>query len=610
MPPRPSPSTPLPAPGRLRSGLPRLALALLLLVGGHPALGQEAPGGPGGGGEIPAEIRWDRYHDYAATTALLHQLVEDHPGLASLSSAGRTTMMGREIWVLTVTNRETGPPEEKPAFFLDGGTHAGELGAAETPLYVAWSLLTRYGVDPQVTHLLDTRTFYILPRKDADGMEVVLTGVMDYDPSALPRWATSRGTDGPGDLDGDGHVLQMRVPDPDGEWVISPEDDRIMLRRRPGHPGPFYRLMAEGVDDNGDGQVNSDPPFTRFSSNRNYPGRWSDELGLRRGDGDYPAQEPETRAVVDFVHAHPNIAAMESLHHHGGVILRPFANLEDDRFPAIDLAYYDAIAARGREITGYGYESILDGFTASRETARYGAQVDWGYLGLGILSFTTEQWRYAGNVGPEGPWRDPTPEENMARNDRDFGGAHFRPWTPFQHPQLGPVEIGGWIEPSLVNPPPELLETEVMAPVTEWILHQAAMTPLVRVREVEVHPAGGSFRVVATVANEGFLPTNVTEHAIRAGLARPVAVVLEAGDGVTLLSGEARRTVGHLEGSPPVVVRDLFPALTYGGRNRATVEWLVEGTGEVEVRVVSEKGGTHRTRVRVGLGAGGSERDR
>jgi hypothetical protein len=565
-----------------------LVTGILLLAGPvcHP---------PAASGQVPeVEVRWDRYHGYEDVTRYLESFVTRYPHLASLESAGRTTMMERDIWVLTVTNRATGAPEEKPAFFLDGATHAGELGAGETPLYTAWYLLTRYGEDPEVTHLLDTRTFYIMPRKDADGMEVILTGVMDYDPAKLPRWATSRGTDGPSDITGDGHILQMRVPDPDGGWRISQQDPRIMVHRRPGDSGPFFRLLREGVDDNGDGEVNSDPPFTRFSSNRNYPGRWSDEVGIRRGDGDYPTQEPETRAVVEFVHAHPNIAGMESLHHHGGVILRPFANLEDDRFPPIDLAYYDAIAQRGREITNYGYVSILDGFTATRESARYGAQVDWGYVSLGILAFTTEQWRYAGNVGPTGAWRDPTPEENMARNDREFGGGHFRDWVPFDHPQLGEVEIGGWIEPSIVNPPPHLLEAEVLEPVTRWILHQAAMTPLVRVREVEVIPEGSGARVVATVANEGFLPTNVTQHAIRAGLARPVSLTLDVGPGVTLLSGEPTRSVGHLEGTPPVVVRELFPALTYGGRNTATVEWVVEGRGEVEVRATSQKGGTHR----------------
>ena len=35
------------------------------------------------------------------------------------------------------------------------------------------------------------------------------------------------------DLDGDGRILQMRVKDPAGPWKVSPEDDRVMVRREP-----------------------------------------------------------------------------------------------------------------------------------------------------------------------------------------------------------------------------------------------------------------------------------------------------------------------------------------------------------------------------------------
>ena len=45
--------------------------------------------------------------------------------------------------------------------------------------------------------------------------------------------------------------------------------------------------------------------------------------------------------------------------------------------------------------------------------------------------------------------------------DTNFPGRYIKEWEPFDHPQLGPVEIGGldskWC---LQNPPPELLEAE------------------------------------------------------------------------------------------------------------------------------------------------------
>jgi len=551
------------------------------------------------------DIRWDRYHTYAELTAYVRDLADRHPELVTLESAGKSSARQRDIWILTITNTKTGTADRKPAFFLDGGTHAGELGGSETALYTAWYLVTQYGKDPQVTNLLDTRALYVMPRKDVDGQEVALTRKVDYDPASVPGARDADGDgrigeDGPDDVDGDGHVLQMRIPDPQGEWKASPADTRIMTRRQHGDTGPFYRLVPEGQDDDGDGRVNEDVPRTGFSSNRNYPARWSNELGTQRGQGDYPVQEPETRAVVDFVARHPNIAGMQSLHHYAGAILRPFCNLEDDNFPLQDLVYYDYIAGRGREITNYGYIGVFNEFTGNKDSPRYGVQLDWGYLHVGVITFTTEQWRYIGNIGPTGPWRDQTPEEQMARNDRDFGGAHFVGWKPFAHPQLGNVEIGGWVQFSLANPPANIMETEMLVPNMRFILYHASTMPRVRVADVKVSPVAGATRIVATIENDGLLPTSVTEQAIRAGIARPVVVRLELGSGVTHVAGDRSQTLGHLNGTPVVVKQYSFGSQSFGGGNRRTVEWVVSGRGEVTIVAASEKAGTDSRRLQVG----------
>ncbi len=561
-----------------------------------------------GGGRVVREsdlFQWNHYHSYAELTDAVQHLASRYRDLVSLESAGTSSAKQRDIWTLTITNTKTGPASSKPAFFLDGGTHAGELGGAETAFYTAWYLVAQYGRDPQVTELLDTRAFYVMPRKDVDGQEVALTGTVDYDPAKVPGARDADGDgrigeDAPDDVDGDGRVLQMRIKDPNGEWRISPEDPRIMLRRQHGDTGQFYRVVREGKDQDGDGRVDGDAPRTGFSSNRNYPARWSNEIGTKRGQGDFPVQEPETRAVVEFVTSHPNIAGMQSLHHYAGAILRPFCNLTDDNFPPQDLVYYDYIANRGREMTNYGYIGVLNDFTGGPDEARYGVQIDWGYLHVGVITFTTEQWRYAGNIGPTGPWRDQTPEEQMARNDREFGGKHFVNWRPFKHPQYGDVEIGGWIQFSVSNPPADIMEAQMLIPNMRFILYHASTMPLVRVSDVKVTPQEGVSRISATIENQGLLPTNVTEQAIRAGIARPVTAKIDLGPGVSLVSGSPTATLGHLGGTPPVVKEYTFGSQAFGGANRRTAEWIVSGKGEVTVTVVSQKAGTHATRVTVG----------
>jgi hypothetical protein len=560
-------------------------------------LAQAAPG---------FQIRWDKYHPYAELTAIAQYLAKQYPHLVSIESAGKTTMKKRDIWVLTLTNTRTGKPEDKPGFWLDGNTHASEVGGAETALYTAWYLATQHGKDLQATDLLDTRTFYIMPRKDIDGAEVFMTGVLDFDPAKVPFAADADGDgkigeDGPDDVDGDGQIVQMRIADSNGQWTVSSKDSRIMVRRKPEDGGPFYRTMAEGKDDDGDGRVNEDSPRSRFSSNRNYPGRWSNEDGTQRGEGDYPLQEIETRITVEQIVAHQNIAGMQSLHHNAGAILRPFCNLTDDVYPHKDLAYYDAIAARGRQLTNYGYISVYNDFTGDKSQPRYGVQVDWGYLHLGELTFTTEQWRYAGNVGPRGPWREPTAEEQMARNDRDFGGKHFVNWHSFKHPQLGDVEIGGWVKYALSNAPPEVMEEEMLKPNMAFILYHASTTPLVRVADVKVTPVGGVQKIVATISNDGLLPTNVTEQAIRARIAKPVVAQIELGPGVSLVSGTKTVTMGHIEGTPAIVkeYENGFGTEVIGGNNRRTAEWVVSGSGQVTVTAISQKGGKHARTVTI-----------
>jgi len=194
----------------------------------------------------------------------------------------------------------------------------------------------------------------------------------------------------------------------------------------------------------------------------------------------------------------------------------------------------------------------------------------------------------------------------MEANDRRFGGKHFINWKRFDHPDLGEVEIGGWIQFSIRNPPGEIMEEEMLIPNTRFILYHASTTPLVRVREIEVTTMDDVHRIEATIANEGLLPTNITAQALRARgigtgpVAKPVVATIHVGDGLTLVSGESRFEVGHIGGSPAVVKEYSFGSQSFGGNNKKEVEWGVKGSGEITVEAVSEKGGKHSKSIRVG----------
>ena len=149
-----------------------------------------------------------RYEDLART---LHALAERHPSLCRVESVGRS-VEGREIWLAELTNGETGPATEKPAFWVDGNTHAGEVTGSMAALYLIEHLLENYGSDDLVTRLLDEQTFYVLPRLSPDGAERYLTTPHTLRSNPRP-WPESEPEPGlqPEDVDGDAHVLQMRV---------------------------------------------------------------------------------------------------------------------------------------------------------------------------------------------------------------------------------------------------------------------------------------------------------------------------------------------------------------------------------------------------------------
>src|SRR5436190_15375166 len=116
---------------------------------------------------MPA-IAFDRFYRYAELTELLHAFARDHSQLVTIEAIGKSHE-GRDIWVATVTNAQTGPAADKPAFWVDGNIHATEVAASAANLYFLHHLVAQYGRHADVTRALDTRAFYLWPRINPDG---------------------------------------------------------------------------------------------------------------------------------------------------------------------------------------------------------------------------------------------------------------------------------------------------------------------------------------------------------------------------------------------------------------------------------------------------------
>ena len=551
---------------------------------------------------------YDLYLGYEELTERLKGFAGDYPGLCKVSSIGKS-YEGRDIWVAEITNSETGPADDKPAFWVDGNTHAGEVTGSMAALYLIQTLLEGYGYDERIIRLLDRQAFYILPRLSPDGSERYLTTPYTLRATVRP-WPDPEEEPGlhPEDLDGDGHIVQMRSKDPNGEWRISDKDPRLMIPRSPDDAEPdgtYYRLYREGTFKDYDGfRRRIARPLYGLDMNRQYPYEWREEA-TEKGAGPYPLSEPESRAQVDFLLAHKNIFSVHTYHTFCGAILRPYSNKPDSEMDQQDLAVYKELGDRGTEITGYQNISVYHDFTYEPGKHITGAFDDWAYSYYGVYAFTIEFWSAARSAGIEVDdfiefFRSPSEEAQLALlewNDKELGGEGFSPWESFSHSQLGDVEIGGWkTKFTMQNPPPHLLEAECEKLASFALAHASAAPLLQASLEIEeISP--GLRQVELTVENTGYLPTNVSRIAVEKELITPVEVELTLPEGVDPVSGELLTKIGHLSGRSTLAGGGWKSPVFFQGLPSdyaRRLKWVLWGEGPLHFEVRGGKAGTVR----------------
>ena len=543
------------------------------------------------------EYGFDRYLRYEELIAWIEQLAAAHPHLVAVDTYGRS-YEGRELRLVTVTDTSTGGHETKPAHWIDASIHAVELTATVAACRLLQRLVAGHTAgDETITRVLRTRTFYVVPRVNPDGAEWVLADRPRFRRSSVRPWPDADAHRWPGlheeDVDGDGRILQMRMPDPDGPWMPHADDPRVLVPvplSGTGPDTPRYRVLAEGVIEEFDGfSVPAPPAPEGLDLNRNYPAGWGAKVP---GSGDHPLSEPEIDALVRAIVARPNICGFNAFHTSGGVLLRPSSTQPDSKLPPGDVWVWRQLAAIGTEATGYPSHSVYEDFTWDPSETMSGASDDWVYEHLGVFGWTTEFWDIvrAATGEKQSPhfwYTGPTDAQRLAvarwlgeQPDTDPATRGFVDWYAFDHPQLGRIELGGWNQlQSWTNPPPHLLLAEVDGHV-DFAVAQALAAPCVEIRHTAVTAVGDdTWQVTVGVANTGWLPTTVSDHAKAQGLVRPI--VAELVGPVDVLDGAARRTLGQLAGASSAQ----FGEATVGTPDRAVCTWLVRAPAGTEVTI-------------------------
>jgi hypothetical protein len=533
-------------------------------------------------------ISWNKYYDHAGITEICKKIVAAYPDLAKVESIGKS-FKGRDLWVLTITDFKKGDPSKKPGMYIDGNIHSNEVQGSEFAMYTAWYLTESFNDTKYIQELLADKVFYIVPTINPDGRDSYFhqpnngssprSGVIpvDNDRDGLVN------EDPYDDLDGDGNIVSMRRKNPNGRFKVDPSDPNRMIQVGPEEKGDYEFLGQEGKDNDGDGLVNEDGYVFEYDPNRDWGWGWQPNY-IQNGAYKYPFSLPENRAVMEFVMKHPNIAAAQSYHNAGGMILRGPGDPNDlVTYNGADLQVYDAIGKKGEELLpGYRYLVVYKDLYSA-----YGGELDWFYGGRGIFTYSNELWTPYLMFNKDAT-RDPQDNASYQFDRYLLFKDAFIPWHEFDHPQYGKIEIGGYKKNFGRAHPGFLLESDAHRNMAFTIYH-CYHTPRLTIDSISEKDLGdGLKQVTAIISNSRLMPTHSNQD-LKYKIERPDLITLSGAKVVaSMIVENADLNISSEQKTNPETIN----VRNIPGLGTVTVRWIVQGSGGYTITVDSKKGGT------------------
>jgi hypothetical protein len=525
------------------------------------------------------QTSWNKYYTYAGVVDLCSRLAKAYPDLVIMESIGKS-FQGRDIIVLTISDKKVQDPATKPGFWIDGNIHSIEMQGTEMALYTAWYLCEMYNDNTFIRQLLKDKTFYIAPTVNPDSREYFTSVGVPPRSGLVPRDNDRDGLldeDGYDDLNNDKNISQMRRKNPNGDYKEDPRDPRRMIRVLPGEKGDYELLGLEGIDNDGDGLINEDGPGG-YDANRDWGFNWEPNY-VQSGADKYPFAFPEDQAVRDFTNKHRNITGSQSFHNSGGMILRgpSISGGGAEAYSRSDDAVINAIGKKGElMIPGYKLLTIWkDMYTV------YGGELDWWHGAMGCFVWSNELWN------PYLMFYDSTNTDEYEFEKLLLFEDSFIPWQKYTHPDYGEIEIGGFSKNFGRLHPGFLLESDAHRNAA-FCIYNAFQSPKLEVTDFKVKKLpGGLKEVTATVENKRMLPTHSASN-IKFKIDHPDYVFL---DGGTVIAGMIvlNKDFSINEEQKKNPQRMEIPNIA--GYQRVDLKWIVKDGSKFTIRVESVKGG-------------------
>ncbi|MCP4897487.1 MAG: hypothetical protein GY906_10995 [bacterium] len=281
-----------------RSSVLVTVFGVLLVVTAMPGLAQDLTAG---------------YHSFESVNQKLEGWAQEYAAIFELQTIGRSAA-GAPLMVARVAAAGEVDPDQRPAVFVGANMAGFHNAGTEAALHLLETLLTDDGEVLSPDH-----TYYVAPVLNPDAHDGMFRNPKQRLAGNGARWSNGwtntygfdrdvdgfEQEDGANDLNGDGVITKMRIPDVTGNMVPDPDDPRVLIKADPLE-GQFgqYRVVSEGDDDDADGAFNEDG-VGAIAPNSNFAHRYEDD---KPEAGPWPSFAPESQAVMDFLLGQRNVA--------------------------------------------------------------------------------------------------------------------------------------------------------------------------------------------------------------------------------------------------------------------------------------------------------------
>lgn len=519
--------------------------------------------------QISAQSDYSNYSKFTQDLKNLQRANSSNSKLEELT----TTVGGHKIWALTLSK---GNAENKPAIAIVSGVDGKHILGPEMALKVAENILKNHA------DVLEKTTFYIFPNMSPNATENYFSSLKHYKNGNAKNTDDDRdgetNEDPFDDLNKDGFITMMRIEDVTGDYILSEEDDRMLVKadKNKGQSGK-YKLMSEGIDNDKDGQFNEDGKGgILFNKNFSF-----DYPYFKPGAGEHPVSEKENRALLDFLYEQWNVYAI--------ITFGPENNLSNP-------LKYNASGAKKRVVTSIlkedadlnkflseKYNTITGTKDAPVSTGNGGDFFQWSYFHFGKLALATPGW-WVPQVKDSAKKSSKNKYVNYLRwaKQENISNA-FVDWKQVNHPDFPnqKVEIGGITPYKMINPPYKMVE-EISKKHTEFILELAKMQANITLQNVTSEEVGsGLTRITVDVHNSGLLPTH-TEMSKKSRWLRKIKVAIKLNKNQEIISGQEITLVDSIDGDSSL-----------------QFTWLIKGNGNVVVEAGTSHTGTDTATIKL-----------